>query len=139
MIYDLQHNSDLEAFKNQVDYLISNKKKIEIKIIAKKRSITQNKALHKWFELIAENLNDLGITFNYTGLKGLSLESRFTLFIVKEIIIKPIIKTLFNLDGTKDLTTKQINELIDVINKFFAEKGVYLPFPSIETLINKLC
>ncbi len=136
MIYDLSRYDDLVAFENQIDFVKKKQKKIELKIVQKTRTLTQNRALHKWFEFISDTLNDLGVTFNYTGLKGLDLETRFTPVIVKEVIIKPIIKTLFYLDSTTKLTTAQINELIDVINKYFSEKGIYLPFPSIQSIID---
>ena len=137
MKYDLSKESDIYLFSNQVEWLLANKKLCELDVIKTKRTITQNKALHLYFEFISNELNELGIVFYYTGLKGLTMETRFTPLVVKEFIIKPIINTLFNVDSTTKLDTKMINEVIDVVNKFMSDKGVYIPFPSIQSLIDK--
>ena len=59
---------------------------------------------------------------------------RYTPTLVKEFVWRPIQLTLFNIESTTKLDTKQMNEVIDVITKFFGDRGIVLPFPSIETL-----
>ena len=137
MIYDLNKENDIYIFDQQIKWLRENKQVCEILQVKKKRTITQNKALHLWFNHISDALNDAGETFHYFGISGKEFEMRFTESIVKDFVIKPIMKTLFKVDTTTKLDTEKINELIDVINKFFSAKGVYLPFPSIESLIDK--
>jgi len=136
MKYDLSKDNEIHLFTEQTKWLLDNKKLCELKASKKTRTLTQNKALHKWFELISDELNDQGETFHYFGVSGKEFEMRFTPEIVKDFIIKPIIKTMFKHDSTTKLDTKQINEVIDVINKFMSSKGVYLPFPSIQSLID---
>jgi len=136
MIFDLSNNTHLSLFNDQVNFYKGQKCKVKLTRIAKKRTLTQNKALHKWFEFIANELNNLGLTFRYSGLKDIDLEVYYSSLIVKEFIIKPIINTMFGIDSTTKLDTEKINKLIDIINKFFAKKEIYLPFPSIESLIN---
>ena len=41
---------------------------------------------------------------------------------------------MFDIESTKDINTKQMNEIIDVIDKFFAERGVYVQFPDKDQL-----
>ena len=53
------------------------------------------------------------------------------------MIWKPIQITLFKKESTTELTTSEINEVISVLSKFFSERGVYIPFPSIQSLIDR--
>ena len=39
---------------------------------------------------------------------------------------------LFDIESTKNINTIQINEIVDVISKFFGERGVIIEFPSVE-------
>ena len=100
------------------------------------RSNSQNSALHLFFSFIANELNELGIQYQYTGISGKTFELRYTMELVKEFIWKPIQVAMFNKKSTTKLTTKEMNDIIDVITNFFAERGVVLQFPSIETLID---
>ena len=76
----------------------------------------------------------MGLEFNYVGLKGDTLGTRYSPNVVKEYFWRPIQIALFNIESTKDIDTKQINEVVDVISKFFADKGVVMEFPSIENI-----
>lgn len=99
------------------------------------RTILQNKALHKYFTIIANELNDLGIEYQYIGISGKTFELRYTTDLVKTFIWKPIQLALFNIESTTKINTQQINEIVDVLTKFFGERGVVVEFPSIETLM----
>ena len=101
------------------------------------RTTTQNKSLHLFFTFIAEELNELGIEYQYTGISGKTFELRYTADLVKEYVWRPIQIALFQKQSTTKLTTKEMNDIIDVITKFFGERGVVLSFPSIETLIDE--
>lgn len=101
------------------------------------RSSQQNKALHKFFGIISMQLNEMGLEFGYQGLKGIDITVMYTPTIVKEFIWKPIQKALFDINTTTKLDTFQMNQVIDVISKFFLERGVDIVFPSIEQLNEK--
>tara|TARA_R110002096_G_C14480964_1_gene713833 strand:+ start:574 stop:978 length:405 start_codon:yes stop_codon:yes gene_type:complete len=132
MKYDLSIKNDLNDFKFKINYLIENKKICELKAVKISRTSKQNSSLHKYFTFIADELNELGMEFNYFGVSGKQLSMRYTPNIVKDYFWRPIQVTLFDIESTTKLNTKQMNEIIDVITKFFAEKGVLIPFPSIE-------
>ena len=100
--------------------------------LSKKRTTKQNSSLHLFFDLISFALNELGQEFCYTGVKGFNLTTRYTPLIVKEFFWKPIQITLFDIESTTKLNTQQMNEVIDVIVKFFGEKGVFIEFPNNE-------
>lgn len=99
------------------------------------RTILQNRALHKYFTIIANELNDLGIEYQYTGISGKTFELRYTTDLVKTFIWKPIQLALFNIESTTKINTQQINEIVDVLTKFFGDRGIVVEFPSIETLM----
>lgn len=137
MSYDLQNDKQRGLAEKQFKTFLSQGKVIELKVVRKNRSTLQNSALHLYFVIIADQLNELGLEFHYQGLNTSGLTSRYTSNIVKEFFWKPIQFALFKIKSTTKLDSKQINEIIDVITKFFGEKGVVIEFPSIETLTNK--
>jgi hypothetical protein len=101
------------------------------------RSSAQNRSLHLYFSFIANELNELGIQYQYTGISGKTFELRYTSSLVKEFLWKPIQASMFDKKSTTQLTTKEMNEIIDVITNFFGERGIVLEFPSMETLLEK--
>jgi len=102
----------------------------------KRRTTQQNSALHLFFSFVANELNEIGITYQYRGLKVQVMELRYTANIVKEFVWRPIQIAMFNKKSTTKINTQEINQIVDVITLFFAERGVSIEFPSIETLIN---
>ena len=119
-----------------VNELLEEKAVIEIKKSKKTRSGAQNRALHKYFGLISEQLNEMGMEFVYTGIRGKELSMPYSSTIVKDYFWRPLQIHLFKKESTTQITTKEMNEIIEIIGKFFAEKGVDLPFPSIESIMS---
>ena len=115
--------------------LIFKKACIEIKEIKETRSAKQNNALHLYYKFISDQLNEMGQEFNYQGITGNTFSTRFTPEIIKEYTWRPIQMALFNIESTTKIDTKQINEIVEVISKFFAERGIDIEFPSIESLM----
>ena len=103
----------------------------------KNRTTAQNRALHLYFTFISDELNNLGLEFEYQGLKIKDLSIPYTPKIVKDFVWRPIQVALFDKESTTKLNSKEMNTIIDVITKFFGERGVYLEFPSIQSLINR--
>ena len=136
MKYNLENSNDIFLFDSQVKWLRENNKFCELTEIKRTRSISQNSALHLYFEHLSKELNQLGITFKWMGIKGNEMEIIYTSELVKAHIWKPIQQTLFKKESTTKLTTQEMNEIITILNKFFSERGVYIAFPSIETLID---
>ena len=128
MILNLQKEVDRQKAQGYFDKLMKSGNQIELKNI-ETRTSTQNRALHKFFVLICEQLNEMGMEFYYSGIKGADMCTRYTPDIVKEFFWKPIQKTLFDIESTTKINTQQINEISDVIIKWFGEKGIVLEFP----------
>jgi hypothetical protein len=89
----------------------------------------QRSALELFFEIVAEAFRNTGHTFKKEIL-GVTYDLPVTKTLVREQIWKPIQKTLFDIDSTGDLTTSQMDMIIDVFVKHFGEKGYGLRFPS---------
>ncbi len=136
-IYKTTKIGDIEKAQADLKHLISLDCSFKMGKIKETRSQKQNRALHLFFTIMSSELNELGAEFIYFGLKGQTLSTRYTPNIVKEHFWKPVQKSLFDIESTTKINTKQINEIIDVVTKFFAEKGVVVMFPNIETLIEK--
>ena len=91
------------------------------------RTLQQNKALHKYFELLATELNNAG----YTVTKTLKASVIWSPLSVKELLWKPIQEAVFAKTSTTELERKEIDKVFDVLNQLTAEKfGISINFPS---------
>jgi hypothetical protein len=82
--------------------------------------------------MISDQLNELGMEYIYFGLKGQEISLTYTPELVKTFFWKPIQLALFETESTTKLTTEQMNRIIDIIIKFFGDKGVVIEFPCYE-------
>jgi hypothetical protein len=135
MIYKTSDTNQVKKAIQNINKWSETDCKFELKKVSNSRTSQQNRALHLYFSFVANELNELGLMFKYTGLRQNGLESRYTSNIVKNFIWRPIQISMFNIESTKDLTTEQMNEIIDTITLFFGERSVNIHFPSIDTLI----
>ena len=135
MHLDLSNTIDVKKAENYLSKLIEGNSKIELKRLSDKRTAKQNRALHKFFVLISDQLNEMGLEFTFSGLNVDRLCTRYTPSIVKDFFWRPIQMALFEIESTTKIDTKQINEIIDVISKFFGDRGVKMEFPSIDNLM----
>jgi hypothetical protein len=104
-----------------------------------KRSIQQNKAMHLWAEQWSVMLNQGGHTVRQT-LKE-DWDTMWSKYLFKELIIKKLAKAMFDKESTTELTSKEINQIVDIVSKNLSNYG-YIPFPDIEELrdyTNKQC
>lgn len=137
MKYDSQKPEDVIKSDKYYSELKRLGKKFKLEETKITRSSLLNSALHLYFTLICDQLNELGLEFNYTGIRGLDFSVRYTPHIVKELIWKPIQIALFDIESTTKVNSKEINEIIDILSKFFGDRGVVIEFPSFESLMNK--
>ncbi len=94
----------------------------------KKRTLTQNSAIHKYFELLADGLNDAG----YDVTSTIKIPVSFTPDTVKKYLFKPVMTALFpDKNSTTELSTIEVNQVYEELNRLTGEKfGVSLVFPS---------
>jgi len=99
------------------------------------RTLCQNRALHLYFQLVADALNDAGLDMRKT-LEP-EVEIPWSKDSVKEYLWRPIQKIQLQKKSTIQLTTKDIDTIYDTLNMFLAKHGLYEPFPSIEEIMAK--
>jgi len=101
--------------------------------MVKPRTTTQNAALHKYFDQLAEALNDAGYDMRKT-LKQ-SIDIPWTKDSVKNFLWKPIQESMTGEKSTTKLSTVDPSIVYETLNRHTAEKlGVSVPFPSMETM-----
>ena len=102
----------------------------------KQRTKSQNKSLHLYFTQLAELLNDSGLDMKKT-LKP-EIDIPWSGKSIKEFLFRPIMKAQLQKDSTTELTTKEIDQVVDVINRHLGEKfGITLGFPGLDSLLFK--
>ncbi len=100
----------------------------------KQRTTKQNRALHKFFSELADELNENGLDMRKT-LKP-TIDIRWDGKMVKEYIWRPLMKIQLGKSSTTEMTTSDIDKVFETINKHFADKfGLQIDFPSIEGLM----
>ena len=92
------------------------------------RTLQQNKALHKYFSLVAEALNDRQLTVK-TIIKA---DIEWNPISVKSLLWAPIQEAVLQKKSTTELKRKEIDDVYDTINRALGEKfGIHVPFPTI--------
>ena len=100
------------------------------------RTLRQNRALHLYFQLVADTLNDGGLDMRAVLKPGVQIPWSKTS--VKEYLWRPIQKLQLQKKSTIQLTTKDIDSIYDTLNRFLAtEHGVTEAFPSIDAIMNQ--
>ncbi len=103
---------------------------VEISNVKATRTSQQNKALHLFYTILSQQLNEIGLEHRYFGVTGKELSLPYTKDIIKTFIWKPIQSAMFGIESTTKLKTEQINAILDVLIKHFGEQGIEVSFPS---------
>lgn len=103
---------------------------------SKPRTQRQSNALHLYFEMLAEALSGAGLDMRKT-LKP-TIEIPWNKETVKEYLFKPIMKAQLNKESTTEMTTKEVDQVIETLNRHLGEKfGLHIPFPSIDSIMDR--
>ena len=95
------------------------------------RTAQQNRAMHKYFSLVAKALNESGQDIKHV----IKADVPWTMESVKEIMWKGIQEAILNKRSTTKLTKDEIDKVFDVMNRVLGERcGVHVPFPNKENL-----
>ena len=100
----------------------------------KKRTLAQNRALHKYFTQLSYELNTLGLDMR----KVLSekVDIWWTPHMVKEHLFKTMMSIKLGKKSTTELTTKEVDVVFENLQHHLAQKyGIELQFPSIEQML----
>ncbi len=102
----------------------------------KQRTSQQNRALHLYFTLLAQTLNDAGLDMRKT-LKP-SVDIPWSGKTVKDHLWRPIQKAQLKKNSTKDVSIDEVTKVYETLNRHLAEKfGMTVPFPSLEEIMFK--
>lgn len=94
----------------------------------KTRTEQQNAALHVFLRMVAEALNEKGITFEMFFKPG--FEVPWTEEIVKDHVWRPLQKALTGEVKTSNATRTDYSEVYDHLNVKLAEHGIHVPWPT---------
>ena len=98
------------------------------------RTTQQNKAIHLWFDKVAQELNEAGLDMRVVLKENIPID--WTKKNVKEYLWRPVQEAYTKEHSTTKLTTKDIDKIYDFLNRHLSEKfGLFVQFPSIEELI----
>ena len=93
-----------------------------------KRTLQQNKALWKYFELLAEALNDAGLDMRKT-LKP-DIEIPWTKNSIHDHLWLPIQETMYGKGSTTELNTIEPSEIHAVLSRHLGERfGLFVAWP----------
>lgn len=123
MIYDLSNSIDLEKFKIKSTFLIGNNKRVEVKEVRQKRSLSHNAYLHVCVSLFA-------IEFGYTLDEAKTLLKRNCEF------MRYSKNEMQFLKKTSLMDSKELTEFIEWIRNYSGLQGLYIP-TSEEYLTNR--
>ena len=97
----------------------------------KKRTIQQNRSLHLYCQQLSNKLNEAGISQRVL-LEGLEIDN-------SEESIKDIFRSLgrakYKKDSTAKLTTKEMSDCYEELNRHIAKLGIHIPWPSQEEIL----
>ena len=125
--------SKLSRFKQDLIDLEGKEVWISIEKFKKFRSDQQNRALHLYFNLLAEELNQHGMDMKHF----LKVDISWSGLMVKELLWKPLQKIHLGEKSTTRLKTEDINKIWDILNRVITERSggnINVAFPSIESL-----
>lgn len=89
----------------------------------------QRKALHLYFANLAEALNEAGLDMR--EVLRPEIEISWTSFSVKNYLWRAIQKSMFGKESTTELSTKEVNQIYEILHRHLAEKfHINVSFPS---------
>ena len=100
----------------------------EIPDDAYQRTIQQNKAMHVYFTLVADALNDAGLDMKKVLKEEVDIP--WTKSSVKEFMWRPIQMAMLNKKSTTELDTINPKNIYEVLDRHLSQKfGIHIEWP----------
>lgn len=96
------------------------------------RTGSQNNSLHLYCRELAKELNESGIS---QSVFFKDIEADYSEETIKDLF-RSFAKAKYGKDKTSQLTTKELSDLYEEVNRHTSKLGIHIPWPSIEGLIN---
>ena len=104
--------------------------RIQVKT-GRQRTSAQNRALHKYFQMLADALNDAGYDMQQTLRHD--AEIPWSPEMVKELLWRPLQKAVLDKESTTEAHRGEYSKVYDVLNRHLSSKlGIHVPWPHIE-------
>ena len=126
MIFNLSKNNDI---KKLIDFVLKAKEQsIEVKIYKDTRTNRQNRAMHLYFELAADELSSAGFELRDLVLDNIPIP--ITSESIK-LLWKQMQEKMYGTTSTTELKTNQVGEIYDAMNIVISERlKIHIPFPN---------
>lgn len=126
----ITNDEQLERYISFVRKTYSDKRYLTAAVKAgKQRTIQQNSALHKFFELLSLELNESGQEMLHFFKEGVDIP--WTPVLVKELIWRPVQEAVLNSRSTTDAKTAEYAKVYEVLNRHLSEKhGIHVSWPA---------
>ena len=126
----INSEQSLEAAIVQLRTQFKEKKFVKAKLsYGRQRTLTQNRALHKYCDLLADALNDAGL--DQRKVLKPSVDIAWTQSAVKENLWRPLQKFVTGLDSTTKPEASQYSAIYEELNRHLSMKlGVSIPWPT---------
>ena len=125
-------NSDqsLELHIKQLRGLYSEHKYLRVSIkTGKQRTDTQNRSMHKYFNLLSIQLAAGGFDFRQTLKQDIDVQ--WSEYLIKEYMWRPVQEAVTGHSSTTKPTISEYSEIYDALNNHLSNKfGIYCPWPS---------
>ena len=97
----------------------------------KRRTTTQNAAMHLFFTQLADALNDAGL--DQRKLLKESVDMPWSQHSVKEFLWRPIQLAAVKKDSSARLSTQEVSYIYEILNRHLTQKlGISLPWPEVQ-------
>jgi hypothetical protein len=94
----------------------------------RQRTTRQNNALHLYCQMLAETLNEAGIS-QQVFLQGLEVDNSPDSV---KAVFRALGKAKYGKESTSLLTTKECSDIYEEFNRHTAKIGIHVPWPSEE-------
>lgn len=95
------------------------------------RTLNQNRAIHLWLTIVADELNKRGFTVQQIVEKIRRAEIRPTMEVLKEVVWRPYQKAATHKESTTQLNKSEVDKIYEGLNLWLGEHfELYVPFPS---------
>lgn len=134
MIYDLSREADVIKARVRFDFLVKNKKKVEIiERKAKPRSLSQNALFHTWVKVVADHVG-------YTDLEDCKRDVKRHLLGTTEETNRLTGEVITCDYRTSRMDSKEMSSFMDKMKAWAStDLGIYLPYfgdPGYDEMIN---
>lgn len=134
MKIEATNQKDFLAFVNEIAVNHNWELPLSVEVKAKRgRTLSQNAAIHKYLAELSQALNDAGL--DQRKVLKHDAEIPWHMESAKDNLWRPIQKAVTGVESTTELTTAQVSEVYQVLDRHLGSKtGVSIPFPSMESL-----